>query len=175
MELREGVKRLAVGIDPGKKGAVCFLDADSGRVLLLADCPILKAGDRVDFDVAAMAALLRRAEEFTAPGGRSMVVLERSMSRPGQGRESIRVTGLGEGIWRGVVTALGFPLSVVHCSTWQHHCFRGQGLKGKAKEKSLLRAKMLFPSLELIPPGRRVPSHDRAEAALMAWYAASLL
>lgn len=170
------IKKLAVGIDPGKTGAVCFLDAITRQVVALHDCPVLKAGKRHDFDTSGMVAVLREVDTFLDPDqGACMVVLERSMSRPSQGRESIRITGLGEGVWRGIVSALGYPFSLVHCSTWQNFCYKGQGLKGTTKERSIQRAKMLFPGLDLVPIGCRKPSHDRAESALIAWYACSLI
>jgi predicted RNase H-like nuclease (RuvC/YqgF family) len=65
-----------VGIDPGLDGGVALIGADGS--VLLRTTPVLTAGSRREYDVAAMAGLLS-----ARPIG--LAVIEAAGARPGQG------------------------------------------------------------------------------------------
>lgn len=149
-----------IGIDPGLFGAVAILDTPPGTPLDVRDTPTvtlqMSRGTRREYDVSGMAAIL-------APFMRLHVhvILEESQAMPGQGVRSTFTTGLGFGLWLGVLAALTLPYTRVRPAIWK----RALSL-GKDKERARLRAMQLFPTADL----RRKKDHGRAEALLLAWY-----
>jgi len=89
------------------------------------------------------------------------VVIEEAQAMPGQGTRSMFQTGLGMGIWLGVLAALQLPYRRVRPQIWK----KAFGL-GKDKEASRLKAMQLYPGADL----RRKKDHGRAEALLLAFY-----
>ncbi len=92
-------------------------------------------------------------------------IVELVASRPGQGVASAFKFGCGFGMVRGVIAASGVPLHLVSPSKWKRHF----GLDSD-KEKSRAMALRLWPARSDLF-GRK-KDHGRAEAALLARYAA---
>lgn len=152
---------LHLGIDPGLTGAVAVLDAE-GTLQALWDTPTLtlrtrtSRGTKQEYDMPGLVGLLVPFTDLSAH-----VTIEEAQAMPGQGVRSMFTTGVGFGVWLGVLAALGVPLTRVRPASWK----KALGL-GKDKEASRLRAQQLFPGADL----RRKKDHGRAEALLLAWY-----
>ncbi|QVL37012.1 hypothetical protein [Aminirod propionatiphilus] len=173
--------RLSIGIDPGKEGAVAFVDADTLALLWIGDCPTLSSGEggKRIYDEAGMLGILRARLEYLAEGGQAMCTVEQqqAMSRSGmkQGVVSTGQTCEWYGFWRGLVMGLGIPCSIVNPRRWQAKLFRGRSMSGDTKSRSIARAATLFPGIELTPPRCRKPRDGRADAALIAYYGAMIM
>lgn len=143
-----------IGIDPGKSGAVAFMDGDDLRVF---DAPMLGK----DYAEQEMVALLRCVGPVKA-------AIERQQARPEQGRTAMFTIGLGYGMWRGILASLGIPYDVVEPTAWK----RVVGLPaGSKKPASVGMAQRLFPaSADLFTGPRGGQKDGRAEAALIAEY-----
>ena len=148
-----------VGVDPGLSGALAVLTPD-GTLQALYDVPTLtlrtSRGRRQEYDVPGLVGLLA---PYT--GTQTHVVIEEAQAMPGQGTRSMFQTGLGMGIWLGVLAALQLPYRRVRPQIWK----KAFGL-GKDKEASRLKAMQLYPGADL----RRKKDHGRAEALLLAFY-----
>lgn len=156
-----------IGIDPGLHGAVAILGV-RGVYLGLHDTPTIhvpKIGARKahsEYHAGAMAKLLEPYAELAD----TVVCIEESQAMPGQGLSSTWKTGYGFGIWVGVICALGMRHERIRPAKWK----KSLGLTSD-KEACRLRAIQLFPCAPLA----RKCDHDRAEALLLGWYAASVL
>jgi hypothetical protein len=163
-----------IGIDPGLHGGLGVLDVDNAGELLgvgLHRTPVLmvmrgrKARD--EYNPEAMRALLAGAVDGRPPELRGVeVVLEAQGARPGQGVASSYRTGVGFGLWLGLVVGMRVPFRIVAPAVWKQHA----GLIGADKRASRLRAQERFPSLGPIPAADEGP----AEGLLMAAYVAAM-
>ncbi|OQA73069.1 MAG: hypothetical protein BWY35_00915 [Firmicutes bacterium ADurb.Bin248] len=104
------------------------------------------------------------AQRFRA----ARVVIERAQPMPGQGVTSTFSTGMGYGIWIGLLGALEIPYSSVRPCEWTRRLLKG--VPGEGKARSILLASQTFPGIELVPPGCRKPRDGRADAACLAYY-----
>ena len=153
-----------IGIDPGLSGGIAVID----RLLPVdvMDTPVLKGKKSKKFyDIQGMAGVLR---EYTDKMFTVLAVLERQQAMPTQGVSSTFKTGEGYGIWQGLLTGLSIPYITVHPRTWTKKVL--QGARGDGKARSILMARQLFPTAELIPPRCRVPKDGRADALCLAYY-----
>jgi crossover junction endodeoxyribonuclease RuvC len=93
-----------IGIDPGLSGAVAVL-SDDGILVSVHDMPVLTLkvarGTRHEYDAPGLMALL---EPYSGP--QSHVIIEEAQAMPGQGTRSMFTTGLGFGLWLGILGAL---------------------------------------------------------------------
>jgi crossover junction endodeoxyribonuclease RuvC len=153
---------IVVGIDCGKMGALAALRED-GVVMLLRDAPILQVGKKREYDLAAMADLLRWVQKHDA---NALVAIERVWARPGEGAVGAISFGEGSGIWLGAVTALGLRLERVTPMRWRKAMLDGLP---KGKGSSMQRAKGLFP--DQTAQLARKKDDGRAEALLIAEFA----
>jgi crossover junction endodeoxyribonuclease RuvC len=142
-----------LGIDPGLGGAIAFF-FPAQDVVSVEDMPIA-AGD---VDAATLA-------ERIAQMRPNIAIVELVASRPGQGVASVFKFGCGFGMVRGVIAASGVPLHLVSPAKWK----RSYGLDSD-KERSRALALRLWPGRSDLF-GRK-KDHGRAEAALLARYAA---
>ena len=156
-------KRIFIGIDPGISGAVVAIGADL-RVLALGDTPTLKTGGKTLYDVAEMAALLRR---FCLMG-EALVVLETAQPMPKQGVTSTFSTGFGYGLWCGILSALEISYRTVKPSVWTRDVLKG--CSGEGKERSVAFIMQMFPGVELVLPGCKKPRDGRADALALAYW-----
>jgi len=121
---------------------------------------------RLDYDPTAMRKLLARvidARPATIPVVE--VALEAQGARPKQGVASSYRTGVGFGLWLGLVVSARVAYRIVTPQAWKRHA----GLLGADKRASRLRAQERFPSLDAIPPVDEGP----AEGLLLAAYVAA--
>lgn len=155
---------IVIGIDPGLSGAVAAVDSETRILLRVADTPVFNVQKGWEYDMSGMADLLRSI----ILGNPARVVIERAQPMPGQGVTSTFSTGMGYGIWIGLLGALEIPYSSVRPCEWTRKLLKG--VPGEGKARSILLASQTFPGIELVPPGCRKPRDGRADAACIAYY-----
>ena len=100
-----------------------------------------------------------------APWNSIHVALEKVHSMPGQGVRSMFSMGEGYGIWKGIITALGYPLHLITPQEWKKEMMGGMG---KEKDASRLKAMQLFP--KIADQLQLKKDHGKADALLIAEY-----
>ena len=152
-----------IGIDPGLNGAIAFLDTEKGHLSVL-DMPVLELirNGKAKREVSAHGL----ASVFTLAENVSHAVLERVGAMPGQGVTSVFSFGRSVGLVEGVLAARGITASIVTPQAWQ----KAAGVRG-GKDGSRQRAMELFPNYAGL--FARKKDDGRADAACMAWYAAT--
>jgi len=158
-----------IGIDPGFLGALAIVDG-SGRAQV-HDAPVLtvqskKGKTRREYDLNAVARLLRRFQTLESTKFMSIAVFEKVGSRPDQGVASMWSMGYGSGIWEMALTWARIPYTRVTPLKWKNAMLEGVG---HDKESSILRAQQLFPHVDLTT-ARGAFRDGRAEALLLAEY-----
>jgi len=165
--------RRVIGIDVGLHGGLGVLDVgDDGTALgvELHRTPRVSVTrgrkTRDEYDPLAMRQLLARLVDGRTPTIHAVeVALEAQGARPGQGVASSYRTGVGFGLWLGLVVSARVPYRIVAPVVWKQHA----GLIGADKRASRLRAQERFPSLGPIAPADEGP----AEGLLLASYLAA--
>ena len=152
-----------IGIDPGLNGAIAYLDIEDGH-LSIVDMPTLevKRNNKSKREVSphGLANALAIASDVRG------VVVERVGAMPGQGVTSVFSFGRSTGLIEGILAAYEYPVNIVTPQAWQE----AAGVRG-GKDGSRMRAMELFPNYAAL---FALKKHDgRADAALMAWYAAT--
>jgi crossover junction endodeoxyribonuclease RuvC len=141
------------GIDPGMKGGIAALEAESRQLRWLEDVPIV--GKQV------APTLLRDLVNQTWP---DMVVIELPGIRPQQATQTGYKIGLNYGVLLGVFGALDIPVQAHSSTKW-----KGAMRLSSDKELSRRRALETWPSMS---HRLNLKRHDgRAEAALIALWA----
>lgn len=148
--------RCIMAIDPGLTGAAAFFFPEEPELIAAEDLPV--AGHEID-----AAALGRRLDQMRP----DVAVIEAVGARPGQGVSSMFKFGQSYGTLIGVIAAKGIPLYRTPPATWKKH-YRLPA----DKEAARARAIALWPTSEAF--GRK-KDHGRAEAALIARFAAEVL
>lgn len=155
---------LICGIDPGKSGAIAFLDPVH-MALTVHDMPMGKSSTgRDELD-------LRRLGEILNPpvsANRFVGVLERVRSMPTDGAAGAFSFGEGYGALRMALIGLGYEDRYVTPVTWKKH-FKLSKDKGVSRSYAATR----FPGYSGI--FARVKDDGRAEAALIALYGAEVM
>jgi len=159
-----------IGIDPGLTGGLGVLDVNDAGAWVAAwlrrtPTVTISTGrkTREEYDIPAMRVLL--AEVLTGhPHARLVIEAQQAMpmrlrGRVQGGRSTFR-TGLGYGLWLGLLVAAGVRYSTTRPATWK----RAHGLLGTDKRASRLRCGELFPALAPV----RMRDEGPAEALLMA-------
>lgn len=147
------------GIDPGKTGALAFMQSDPRSLVCVVPMPLDKTTSRglmrTSVNWWAVTAAIREQDP-------DLVVIERQRAMPRQGVSSTFATGFQYGALTGILAALGKPYEVVEPSVWK----RDVGLLKLDKDHSRERA------IELVPEGTaffaRKKDHGNAEACLIA-------
>lgn len=148
---------IVVGIDPGLTGAVARIKLDGDGGVSVFDTPsFILSGKARDYNVPGMLELLTHTNYEKI----MHAVVERWQARPEASPQSMGKIGYGFGLWMGMLAALRIPCTVVWPQQWQKEMYAGA--VGEGKERSLLIASRLWPSL-MIPKSR----HDRADALLI--------
>jgi len=144
-----------VGIDPGKGGALVKL---SQNTPLLYSTPIIKVGKSGrEYDLKAMFDLLK---------GSDFVCIEQQGARPGLAANALSSIMLGFGYWEMAIAAQEISYRKVAPNKWKKYF----GVT-KDKNSSIVKAKELFPGVNLKPTERsKKDSADFAEALLLAVY-----
>ena len=142
------MKKVFIGIDPGKSGAIAFLYPEKNPVVLdWIDGPIMA---REILKIIAV-----RSELYVA-------ALEKVGAFPGQGVNSCFNFGANYGWWIGFLDGQMIPFRTVRPQEWQKGIVPRK--KNKTDKPSLEVARRLFPTVDL-----RLKKHDgRADALLIA-------
>lgn len=154
---------LTIGIDPGLTGAIAALH--DGARPALHDMPLMRRRAKgSQLNAAELAALLREIRS-RCPGATVHAVIEDVAARPGQGVTSMFRFGESLGVIRGVVCALGIPLTQVAPTRWKS----AMNLAGTDKDFARTRAIELYP--EAASQLARKKDGGRADALLIARWA----
>lgn len=144
---------LFIGVDPGKKGGIAFIHPK-------LDCynayPMPETRNQVY-------KLLQELKRRYAGTIHAAVELVHSM--PKQGVASTFTFGKGCGEVLGVLTALNAVIYEPTPQAWKKIMMAGTD---KSKDASIQVVENLFPEIQLVPKGRRVPNDGMAEALLLA-------
>lgn len=151
---------MIVAIDPGYNGAIAWL-TDDGILVDVVDMPITKHKGKTRIIASEVARLLDVRSIET-----SMVMLEATTARPGQGVTSMYNFGFGCGVLEGVCAAMFLPYFYVSPQTWKRQM-------GVGADKTACRemAQKLWPGAA--DKFRRVRDDGRADAALLGRWATS--
>ena len=150
------MKNLVVGIDPGKKGGICFLDYEKGRVVYL---------DTLPSDPSEVVKLFKKYKKHV-----KLVILEKQWARPRQGVVSTFTLANSYGVLQGILVSLNLPYVTPAPTSWLCFFFGKDGLKGRkvVKKLSLEKARELHPYVEV--------KHDgHSDALLIAEFGKALL
>lgn len=152
-----------VGIDPGNSGALAFLDYESA-IIRIVDMPTFEfttTKNRTEVDPHTIAETMRAYEI-------EHVYMEEVFSSPQMGVTSAFNFGQGKGMIRGVVAALGYPMTQIKPAKWKKDMHVPAD-----KKAAVARASQLIPGAASCFKGPRGGTLDgRAEAALLALYGA---
>jgi hypothetical protein len=132
--------QVSIGIDPGAKGAIAAINAQTLEVIEVTDTPVMNKM----YGISEMAAIIRRMSLL----GVAVVTLEETHSR-------------GFGIWEGILGALEVPYRTVRPIVWTKKVLAG--VSGEGKERPISFALRMFPGCVLTLKGR-------ADALCLAYY-----
>lgn len=158
-----------LGIDPGKEGAIAFIDtgaAETGEVPVWYEpMPLVKsAKGRDEYDLRGILDRL----EIALEGQQAFATVEKLQPMPlAKGGTIANFNrGMAHG-WAWMLAALELPYQLVSPQAWQKVMHAGTPGED-TKQRSVIAAQRLFPAVSLTP-GRRVKPHDGiAEALLLA-------
>lgn len=148
--------RVVLGIDPGASGALAFYWPEAPGLVVIEDMPTV---DGV-VSGALLADMLGRYQPTEA-----MVELVGAM--PKQGVSSTFKFGFATGIIHGALGAMNVPYSLVSPAKWKRHM-------GLSSDKEAARAMAIRTFPAIAPRFYRAKDHNRAEACLLAYYAAHI-
>lgn len=148
---------LILAIDPGLTGGIALFAAEEPAAVTVSDMPTADG----EVDPAALARLIREARPTFA-------VVERVGPMPRDGVRQAFGFGGAYAVARTVVTLCNVPLHLVTPQTWKKHFRLAGGPEGKEAARAL--ALRLFPASAAA--FARKKDHNRAEAALLARFAA---
>lgn len=158
-----------VGIDPGLEGAVCVVGA-TGDLLDWCDTPTLEVvngkSTKREYADPMMAKILGGIRDRWDV---QRVALEKVHSMPEQGVASSFHFGVGFGLWRGIIAAMGLRLELVPPQRWKRALMADMG---REKDASRLRALQLWPGQAEVFKLKK--HHGRSDAALIAEWARRL-
>ena len=153
---------LIYGIDPGFTGAIALYWPDTGK-LEVHDMPVMK-NPKGKTIINPHGVLDILANE----GGKSLAVIERVASRPGQGVVSVFSFGEGYGHLQMACAASKLPLQYVTPATWKKHF-------GLSRDKGVSRSLTMQRFPDYASEFSRAKDDGRAEAVLIALFAAEKL
>lgn len=145
---------IAIGIDPGKSGALAVMYLDDNRSI--TRIKIVPFEEQSYRDALAC-----------CTGDKAVCLVEKVGAMPGQGVVSMFSFGRNLGLIEGMLMALHIPYQLVPPRTWKKEF----SLSGD-KQTSIDVCKKLFPNINLLAtPRSRKENDGMAEALLMAEYA----
>lgn len=153
-----------LGVDPGLSGGLAVVGSAPGSKPYLVDAsdvPTTGENAKRRVDVGAVIEWIRRHNPDHA-------VIERAQAMPDQGASSGFIYGRAVGALEACVIGSGIALTFIESTAWK----KAHALIKRGKEDSRQRALQLFP---MAPYFTRKMDHNRAEAALMAWYGLMLM
>jgi len=147
-----------LAIDPGISGALAFYYNDAPERVSVYDMPLLNG----DVNPHELSRLIRH----NMP---DLAIIEHVSPMPKEGVSSVWRFAAAYTTARVTVMLLSIPLTLVRPNVWKKALLLRSGKEGK--EQSRARAISIFP--ECADRFARKKDHNRAEAALLAVYAAS--
>lgn len=150
------VRRVILGVDPGASGAIAFFRPDRPAEIEVYDTPLADG----QVDAAALGRMVRAA-------GATEAMIERVGAMPKQGVSSTFKFGMAYGAVLAACGVLMLPLRQETPGRWKRH-FRLDSDKEKARALAI----RTWPGS---PDFSRKKDHGRAEAALLALFAAEVL
>lgn len=149
-----------IGIDPGlTSGAIATYN---GEVLYVLDVPTVKYKATKKMKTVLNLSELADIFNFTLAGA-DMAYIEQVGAMPGQGVTSMFNFGEAYGSLKAMTVSFRIPFTLVSPVKWKSE----MGLNSDG-EKSRNRALEMFPTYA--DYFKRKKDHNRAEAALLAWY-----
>lgn len=145
-----------LGIDPGKKGGYCLI-GPTGELKLYARMEL----NGREISVQPFVNLLCPSDSV-----KTLVVIEKVHSMPGQSSQSTFTFAEGYGKIKGVCEALGVSYELVHPQTWKREVLQGSD---RSKEAAIEWVKRRYPEVDL-GKGGRVDSDGIADAVCIAEY-----
>lgn len=144
--------KLILGIDPGKSGAISFLDAESCKLVSVHDIP------RTDSELAKLITV-----QLLMDGIRFAVVEHVGVMTGKEGVVGMFNFGCSFGVIKGILATLDIPVFLVKPSVWK-------AVYGLSSNKDLSRtlATQKFPSH--VDFFKRKKDDGRAESALLALF-----
>jgi crossover junction endodeoxyribonuclease RuvC len=166
------MSKVFLGIDPGQTGCLAMIQplTSGPAIIRFFDPPLfqVKSGKKIknEYNEILMARALKDFSSYTAAGVSEVVcVLEKVSAMPDQGVVSMFNFGMGFGLWRGMLSALEIPYSLVHPATWKAALMKDMP---KEKDAARLRATQLYP--QAASELSRKKDIGRADALLLAHY-----
>ena len=138
------------GIDPGKSGAIAIME--DTKIILLHKFDKVVYLDAISF--------LSKAQEKTK------CAIEKVSSMPGQGVKSMFTFGENFGWIKGILDMGEISFQEIPPQKWKK-----EFSLTKDKQRSIEVSRQLFPDIQLIPKGCRVPDNNLAEAAMLCEFA----
>ncbi len=145
-----------LGIDPGMTGAIAFYFPSAPELISVEDMPV--AGGEVN-----AAELGERIAQMKPDAA----VIELQGARPESGRSAMFKLGVSYGVALGAVSVIKTPFRTVSPGKWKAHF-------GLSSDKEVSRAWCIKRWPERAELFARKKDHNRAEAALLALYAAEV-
>jgi Holliday junction resolvasome RuvABC endonuclease subunit len=157
---------IVLGIDPGLSGGLAMVSygMPGAKLALLGVAEIPTTGEKAKRRVD-VGAIIKFIQDRGPP---HHAVIERAQAMPEQGSSSGFHYGRAVGALEATVEGMLIPHMIVEVSAWK----KANGLIGRGKEDSRQRAIKLFPGTRSFD---LKGDHNKAEAALLAWYGLMLL
>lgn len=151
-----------VGIDPGNKGAIAFLDIEENTMEIhpipIYDRVMSSGAKRKTIDAHALADIFRDKEDEIR-----MIYLEEVGAQPADGVVGSFSFGRGYGLLQGIIATLQLPVTDVRPAVWK------RAVKAPAdKDGARIRASKLMPKLS--SSWKKKNQDGLAEASLLALY-----
>lgn len=168
--------RIYIGIDPGTHGAIVGVPWDGALPL----CPIARRADgpegyqRGPLKGGITAGLYLAALREVAAGHQVVgVVVEEPSVRPGESASAGQRSGIGVGVWLGLLAALGWPCELAAPRAWRRAAGITVPKGGDPKAATLTVVLRRLPDLDLTPGRITVPHSGIYDAAGLALAAQS--
>jgi hypothetical protein len=163
-----------IGIDPGKDGAIAYLD-DEGELVDIVKMPVIsgvKSKTKKEYDISAMVKLITEPGYATnLASGKTLVTLEQLQTMPpgmGGGQANFQ-RGFAYGTWLGILAALKQPFLTVRPQKWQGALLTGT--PKDTKQGSIMVAQRTWPHFDFRRSDRaKKPDDGKTDAALIGLY-----
>ena len=157
---------IIIGIDNGSTGGAAIIWGGT-QAPSVYPAPTVPGSKPPVLDERGMVSILGYAKE----GGPVHAFVEIVHFLPKQSSQAGGKYGIGHGLWRGMLVALGIPYTLVLPQTWQKAMLAGMAYRGNTKPCAIERAHQLFPGVNLRASERCRCDHDgMADALLIAEY-----
>lgn len=153
-----------VGIDPGKHGAVAWMDG-TRKLVEVFDCPLVCG----EYDYAAMDGLLASALTECRGDG-LLVTMEEVHAMPSDGKCSAFSFGLGYGAWLALLGARRMDLQLVAPRVWKRTMLAGVANDKEAEAKALKQRFQGHPIVSQLHGPRGGLRDGRGDALFLAEY-----